>query len=517
MAEESSINEAYNVLKISSFISTKEYSNKKLVIPIYQRPYRWTENNIIDLLTDLYYQCTRLGHNVGNVYNPDNAYRLGTVVLYLNQHTEEAGQTQVDLVDGQQRTLTLLLLIKAAVDSKRFKEQLNGFAPVEINLPDCSETQKNLSKNLAFIERHVSSPEFTPEVLDFLLHHCEVVQVTLHDLSEAFQFFDSQNSRGLDLSPHDLLKAFHLREFATSEDSLKESVVNQWEQKNTKDLKLLFSNYLYPIRQWSLGKPHLHFSKSDIHVFKGVNLNSEYYLQSYPFQQGLKIIHNTVDHYNQHTHRTFDQQIMEYPFQITQTLINGRRFFDWVAYYETLLDPLLNNAIEEKGDNWLKAVLYQQEKLQKSKHSKVSRPTALTIVQTIDNRKDGYEYSHWWRQGDRYVRRMFNSLVLCYYDRFGEQDLARAIEYIFIWAYSLRLQNASVYLESVEKHIRHDNLFMRLQQSLSPVDFLNKPLQQLNQKNVKIRNLETVAGIKTIFEELGYYISKQVMETTNVQ
>ncbi len=40
MAEENSINEGYNVIKISSFLSTKEYSNKKLVIPNYQRPYR---------------------------------------------------------------------------------------------------------------------------------------------------------------------------------------------------------------------------------------------------------------------------------------------------------------------------------------------------------------------------------------------------------------------------------------------------------------------------------------------
>lgn len=504
MVEESSVNEGYNILKISSFLSEKEYLNKQLVIPIYQRPYRWTENNITDLLTDLYYQCKRLDYNLSDVYNPDNAYRLGTVVLH-----QEAGQTEVALVDGQQRTLTLLLLIKAAADSEKFKEQFNGFTPVEINLPDCSETQKNLSKNLAFIERHVRSPEFTPEVLDFLLNHCEVVQVTLHDLSEAFQFFDSQNSRGLNLSPHDLLKAFHLREFATSEDSLKESVVNEWEQKNTKDLKLLFSNYLYPIRQWSLGKPNLYFSKSDIHVFKGINLNSEYYPHSYPFQQGLKVIHTTVDNYNQHAHRNFDQQIMEYPFQINQTLINGRRFFDWVAYYQTLLDPLLNKEIEEKDNNWLKDILYQQEKLQKSKNGKVSRPTALTIVQTIDNRKEGYEYSHWWRQGDRYVRRMFNALVLCYYDRFGEQDLARAIEYIFIWAYSLRLRNASVYLESVEKHIRHDNLFMRLQQSLSPVDFLNKPLPiilEINGTNIK--------GIETIFEQLGY-ISQQAMEIIN--
>ena len=89
MVEESSVNEGYNILKVSSFLSEKEYSNKQLVIPIYQRPYRWTENNIIDLLTDLYYQCKRLDYNLSDVYNPDNAYRLGTVVLH--QHTKKGG------------------------------------------------------------------------------------------------------------------------------------------------------------------------------------------------------------------------------------------------------------------------------------------------------------------------------------------------------------------------------------------------------------------------------------------
>lgn len=34
------------------------------------------------------------------------------------------------------------------------------------------------------------------------------------DISEAFQFFDSQNARGKALYPHDLLKAYHLREMA---------------------------------------------------------------------------------------------------------------------------------------------------------------------------------------------------------------------------------------------------------------------------------------------------------------
>ena len=486
----------YKVIKISEFLSKKEYLDKELVIPVYQRPYRWTAKNINDLLNDLYYQCNMLGHSVGNSYKADNAYRLGTVVLHQHDSDEKVhnkAQTHIDLVDGQQRTLTLLLIIKGATESKNFKEQLEGFTSVDIQLPDCSETQENLSINDELIKRHVNSPEFTPKVLDFLLNHCEIVQVTLHHLSEAFQFFDSQNARGLDLSPHDLLKAFHLREFPESENDLKESIVEYWEQKNTKDLKVTFSDYLYPIRQWSLGKSSLFFSKSDIQVFKGVNLTNA----NYPFQQGLKVLNSTVDSYNQHTHRLIDQQAMTYPFQLTQTLINGRRFFDWVTYYQALITPFLEDATRQ-DDNWLKAILRRKD-----------RQMALTIIRTLDNHNEseGYEYSHWWRQGDRYVRRMFDALVLCYYDRYGEQDLARAIEYIFIWAYSLRLQNASVYRQSIEKHIDSDNAFMRLQQSLTPVEFLNKPLPQILE--IKGTNIK---GLTNIFAKLRYLSEQAILD-----
>lgn len=510
MTNENNINNE-EILKVIDFLSAKEYSDKDFVVPKYQRPYRWSEKNITDLLTDLYYQCSRVESDLGTVDDSESAYRLGTIVLHQESDKKDYKKGQkkvVALVDGQQRTLTLLLIMKAAADSERFTEQFKSFAPVEIKLPDCSETQKNLSKNLVIIERHINNPEFTSEVLDFLLNHCEVVQVTLHELAEAFQFFDSQNARGLDLSPHDLLKAFHLREFATAENPLKESVVTHWEQKNTKDLRLLFANYLYPIRQWSRGKPSLYFSKTDVGSFKGVNLSNAPFLSSYPFQQSLRVIHNTVDQYNQHSQRTLDQRAMDYPFQLTQTIINGRRFFDWVTYYQNLLEPLLINSIEIEGGNWLKAALYHQETLQRLKYEVADRPTALMIMQVLDNQKKGdrYIYSHWWRQGDKYVRRMFNALVLCYYDRFGSQDLARAIEYIFIWAYSLRLKKSSVYLESVEKHIKSNNLFMRLQYSLSPVDFLNEPLPRIVEINA--RNVE---GIKTIFAELGY-ISEQVRE-----
>ena len=229
------------ILKVGEFLSSKEYTGQEsLIIPVYQRPYRWQQSHITALFNDLYYQCARLGHSKDKIFNPDDAYRLGTVVLHQDKDVDKC---QLALVDGQQRTLTLLLILLKAQEAERFRESLKGFVPVQIKLPNCSETQKNLSINASVIERHVNSPEFTVDVLDFLLNHCEIVQVTLDDLSEAFQFFDSQNARGLDLSPHDLLKAFHLREFPESESDLKQPAVEYWEQQSTRDLKRLFANY----------------------------------------------------------------------------------------------------------------------------------------------------------------------------------------------------------------------------------------------------------------------------------
>ncbi|MGC6756730.1 hypothetical protein ACP0GT_25630, partial [Escherichia coli] len=76
------------------------------------------------------------------------------------------------------------------------------------------DSEFNLRRNYLELRRLVARPEFDEQQIDFLLNRCQVVCFVLQDISEAFQFFDSQNARGRDLAPHDLLKAFHLREFA---------------------------------------------------------------------------------------------------------------------------------------------------------------------------------------------------------------------------------------------------------------------------------------------------------------
>ena len=75
------------------------------------------------------------------------------------------------------------------------------------------------------------------------------MKVVIDDVSEAFQFFDSQNARGKDLEPHDLLKAYHLREMnRTSTEQERLDTVREWENMEPGKLSDLFSQYLYRIK-----------------------------------------------------------------------------------------------------------------------------------------------------------------------------------------------------------------------------------------------------------------------------
>ena len=109
-------------------------------------------------------------------------------------------------------------------------------------------------------------------------------------LAEAFQLFDSQNNRGKSLEPHDLLKAYHLRQ----QDSEDEKIVEKWEQfveDNDLSLKDLFDKHLFRMRRWSRGETgltnkrygsYLRFTEDFIDDFKGVDLSRDFpYLELY--------------------------------------------------------------------------------------------------------------------------------------------------------------------------------------------------------------------------------------------
>lgn len=70
----------------------------KFIIPEYQRPYAWTDEQVVTLFEDLW-----------DFVSSDNqdTYFLGSIVSYENEENEQ------EIIDGQQRITSLFLLLRA--------------------------------------------------------------------------------------------------------------------------------------------------------------------------------------------------------------------------------------------------------------------------------------------------------------------------------------------------------------------------------------------------------------------
>lgn len=428
-------------------------SNERLQIPSYQRPYKWTEKNVNQLIDDIL------------LHKEKSEYRLGTLVVHNHDSI-------CDIVDGQQRTITLTLIAYAIAQkqNKTTEEEkiLQSFDPKLLNLSFANDISKaNIQNNYKQIERRIE--DFDEKSIYFFLEKCTLVEVVLEEISEAFQFFDSQNSRGKDLEPHDLLKAFHLREmnnFSTEEECKK--AVEKWENLDTTKLSELFSQYLFRIRNWSNGHSASYFSKNEVDVFKGVSPNIE---ENYPFAAMLRIAHFYVEEYNRSYHISIDKREMTFPFQIDETIINGKRFFEMIEHYQIMIDKVKSKEMSEKYP-------------------------ILEMIKTYEGS------SH---TGDKYIRNLFYCGLIYYIDKFGEKDLSKAIDKIFVWAYSLRLKLQAVRLVSIDNFALNKGhsqiqLFKKIKNAINPNDILNLRLEILN----KNRSSKTEKIVEE-FKKLKYY------------
>jgi hypothetical protein len=458
MRDEVATGLAKKIISVSELLA-----DTALVIPPYQRPYKWTSKNINQLFADI------------AVHHDKSSYRLGTIVL----HRDAKGK---NIVDGQQRTISLLLaaraliqLRKGGLERKDLQRQLAALETAMVNPSFRSDASKrNIHNNWLEICRIVARPDFTEQQIDFLLNRCHVVIFELLDVSEAFQFFDSQNARGKDLEPHDLLKAYHLREFNQADEPLKAHTVARWENSETEELVALFSQYLYRIRNWSKGAAARYFGKDDTPLFKGVNIDT---VAPYPYVEQLRIAHNFVDNYNRQYERKIDGHVMDFPFHLDQIIINGRRFFEMTTHYQEKI-----SVTGIGGKNKGKHISFED-----------LNACAAKILQTLDN----YPGRH--RTGDGYVRAIFDCLLIYYIDKFGQEDISRAIEKTFIWAYSLRLGMQKVQIASMDNHVLENNLFMLIKESTGPADFINYALPVVS----KVNSSSTDA-LESLFNEMKY-------------
>ncbi|MBN2747835.1 MAG: DUF262 domain-containing protein [Bacteroidales bacterium] len=468
--------------KISQDKDGNAITNINLVIPDYQRPYKWTGKNVIQLLDDI----------IDAKNANKETYRVGTLILYKRPEEE----FKYDIVDGQQRTITFSLLLKAiGIDSINFLDQ---------SLSDNPNNKRNIPNNFRTLERRVDNikdPRDKDELLEYIKNNCELIVVITEKISEAFQFFDSQNARGKKLYPHDLLKAYHLREMKGLDVVETEKVVKRWEDLDQKELSALFSDYLYRIKEWTKGNKAWELTEHNIHKFKGITRQD-----NFPFAQFYKGAFSYADMVN-HSAMPFVSGIRNFnPFQLDTPIVAGKSFFDYAKHYFEILKDIQNNDRYEGyfiNDN--------------------------NIVKTLDIRryKNGV--------GNRITRLLLDTAILLYVDRFCPTErplkidlemLDQFVIFAFIWAYSLRAQYYNLGWLSAQNYIMGNdltnsfNIYKIITEADSPVALLSKLSDKVNTlpiKSVKAKkdNLEEMDE-NDIYQNYLYWFKKyKFMEDEN--
>ena len=430
---------AKEILTVAAYLS-----NSRLMIPAFQRPYKWTVRNVIQLMDDI------------ERFKGEIPYRIGTIVVFKEKE-------DFLIVDGQQRTVTFLLMLNALLkrsDEYGLRADVQKLAAQVFQPTFTSEISKqNIQANYREVERRMAS--VSDEYVRFFLDGCQITYFVIDDISEAFQFFDAQNARGKDLEPHDLLKAYHLREIDRSKKKIENQtlikLVEDWEAMATEELSALFANFLYRVRGWSNGTSSRYFTKKDVRLFKGINLDNG---QAYPYALLYQL---TADHVREDAARKF-------PYQLDQMIINGKYFFEMIAHYHQLYLKFNNRYT-------------------------CLDPAATNIIKTL-NSYDGRD-----RTGDQYVRMLFDCALIYYVDRFGEQDLSAVIKKVFIWAYSLRLTYQVLQLASVDNYvITQFNIFKRIKQAINSDDIITVDLPQISLDNKPSK----VQSIEKLFQQMKY-------------
>lgn len=248
---------------MNEFLQPEEFSvddifKGQYLIPVYQRPYRWGEKQVKQLLKDIdeAYACFL---NDSNSNADDNVLFAGTMFIKLERNVRNEYNVYT-VVDGQQRitTLTLLLMVvlnKLYLDNsdddvvseirnylwKKEDRKNNKDLPVlslgnidhdimQTLLNDLfakrdivqiaqdtrenseSEIEINLLDNLLIISEYISAIASKGDLLnyiDFIKYNIKVISIKIStNMVKLFSIFESINSKGKPLDEIDLIKSY---------------------------------------------------------------------------------------------------------------------------------------------------------------------------------------------------------------------------------------------------------------------------------------------------------------------
>ncbi|MGN8438342.1 DUF262 domain-containing protein [Helicobacter pylori] len=224
-------------------------------IPDYQRPYQWTEKNCEKLLDDLFSSYE---------YYKESGYFCGSLVLIVINTDSETNAETYDIVDGQQRLSTFILLAKVLATlydkdlnptSRELLEKSLGdidgekrerlhFNAMGLNAKDDfvyalehfndSQASKNKNNKNNYLKNAICLKDYLKEkeiedINDFikwLYFKVVFIKTTCPNVSMALRIFSVLNARGLPLHAIDVFKVELLKKLAQKKDQ--EEFLSRW-------------------------------------------------------------------------------------------------------------------------------------------------------------------------------------------------------------------------------------------------------------------------------------------------
>ena len=253
------------------------FSDKKadFLIPDYQRPYAWGENECQTLWDDIF--TFAFPDDDCDKFKKDDEYFLGPIVTFNN-----AGKHEI--IDGQQRLTTLMLLLRAFY-TKFLNMQDKNSVSIRNSIAKCiwkSDEFGNLIEDQLKIDSQVSTDDDKEEFLYILRHgtvektyksryagvfrffqtkidefigrypaycaylparimnNCILLPIEAETQDTALRIFSTLNDRGLPLSDSDIFKA-QFYKYYTAKGG-KDSFIAKW-----KELESLCEKIFHPI------------------------------------------------------------------------------------------------------------------------------------------------------------------------------------------------------------------------------------------------------------------------------
>jgi hypothetical protein len=262
-------------LKTESLTIARLFSDPNMfAVPAYQRNYSWTTKEVGQLLEDI---SAAAGIEGEQAASPD--YFLGTVLLLDpgSEANRDRAAAVFDVVDGQQRLVTLALLVSVleqsldddapvkqrlrsmlevagagggrillSVEEQPYFDNLMVAARSEPPLDDDDDDNSDVAINTAYryLEQELSALSQADRLglAKYIVDWCHVVVIITRDIDRAHLLFTVLNGRGRPLQRKDILKAEVLQAVAPDQSG---DALARWEAASGKlgnDFEGLFSH-----------------------------------------------------------------------------------------------------------------------------------------------------------------------------------------------------------------------------------------------------------------------------------